>query len=134
MYSMIHTIKIETESSYAGRSDTYTVEACGESITITHEIGGFMHKKVKPETKKVSTEEFSQIEAAFDKLDLTKIYKESGGNFGCDGWTLKCTIGQIMSNISVMLWCPSKHKEYPETTKLLRACDMIFSLFPWAEK
>ena len=125
----MYNIKIETASSYAGRTDTYTVEPDEKSITITHETGGFMHKNVKPETKKLSYTDFRPIEDAFNKLDFTKVFKESGDLAGFDGWTLQCTIGKIMSDISVLLWCPSKHKDTPETTKLLRACEKVFALF-----
>ena len=61
---------------------------------------------------------------------LTKVFKESSDLVGCDGWTLRCTISKCMSDISVMLWCPSKSREIPETTKLLKACDMVFKMFP----
>lgn len=129
-YTEPYNITIETEASYAGRTDIYTVESCEDKFTITHEIGGFMHKKEKTATKKLSAAEFKPIEDAFNKLDFTKVFIESGDNFGCDGWTLKCTIGKVISNISVLLWCPSSHQDIPETTKLLKACDMIFNLFP----
>lgn len=38
-------IKIETAASYVGRTDTYTIQQEDKSIPITHEVGGFMHKK-----------------------------------------------------------------------------------------
>ena len=47
-------IKIETAASYVGRTDTYTIQQEDKSIPITHEVGGFMHKKEKPENKKLS--------------------------------------------------------------------------------
>ena len=126
----MYTITIEAAASYAGRIDTYTVKPDEKSVTITHEVSGFMNKNVKPETKKLSYTEFRPIKDAFNKLDFTKVFIESGDLSGCDGWTLQCTIGKTMSNISVLLWCPSKHKDTPETTKLLRACEKIFALVP----
>lgn len=89
-----------------------------------------MNKTVKIETKKLSAEEFLPIEATFDKPDFTKVYKESVNNFGCDGWSLKYTIGKIMSNLAVLVWFPSKHKNIPETTKLLKSCDKTYNIFP----
>ena len=83
----------------------------------------------KAEIKKLSHTEFRPIYDAFDVLDFTNIYKESGDLVGYDGWTLKCTISNIMSEISVKLWCPSESPEKPETTKLLQACEKVFSLF-----
>ena len=88
-----------------------------------------MHKKVKPETKQLSHVEFRPIFETFNDLDFTKAWKESGDFIGCDGWTLKCTISNISSEISVKLWCPSDSPETPETTKLLHACEKVFSLF-----
>lgn len=40
----MYNITIETAASYAGKSDTYTIEQGDKSIPITHEVGGFMHK------------------------------------------------------------------------------------------
>ena len=88
-----------------------------------------MHKKIKPETKKLSHTEFHSIFDAFNALNFTKIYQESGDLVGCDGWTLRCTISNVMSEISVQVWCPSESPEVPETTKLLRVCNMIADLF-----
>ena len=88
-----------------------------------------MHKKVKPETKKLSHTDFSPIYDAFNHLDFTKAWKESGDFAGCDGWTLKCTISNVSSEISVQLWCPEKDHSKPETTKLVEACEKVFSLF-----
>ena len=125
MYKII----IETTASYVGRTDTYTIEPEEKSILITHEVGGALNLGEKPEIIKLSTADYKPIEAAFDKLDFTKIFKESSDLIGYDGWTLKCTIKKGMSKISILLWCPSKSKEIPETTKLVKACDKVIKLF-----
>ena len=49
----MYNITIETAASYAGKSDTYTIEQGDKSIPVTHEVGGFMNKNVKPETTKL---------------------------------------------------------------------------------
>lgn len=126
---MFNSIIIEKEVSYMGRTDIYTIEQGDKSIPITHEVCGFMHKKVKPEIKKITHTEFRPIFDAFDGLDFTKAWKESGDLVGCDGWTLKCTISNVMSETSVKLWCPSESSDTPETTKILQACEKVFSLF-----
>ena len=123
------TITIKKEVSYMGRIDIYTIKYDDKSIPITHKVSGFMHKKVKPETKKLSHTDFSPIYDAFNHLDFTKAWKESGDFAGCDGWTLKCTISNVSSEISVQLWCPEKDHSKPETTKLVEACEKVFSLF-----
>ena len=43
----MYNITIETAASYAGKSDTYTIEQGDKSIPVTHEVGGFMNKNVK---------------------------------------------------------------------------------------
>ena len=126
---MFNTITIEKEVSYMGRTDIYTIEQGDKSIPITHEVGGFMHKKVKPETKKLSHTEFRPIFDAFNDLDFTKAWKEAGDVVGLDGWTLKCTISNVSTEISVKLWCPLESNETPETSKLLKACNKVFDLF-----
>ena len=88
-----------------------------------------MHKKEKAETKKLTHTDFRPIFDAFNELDFTKAWKESGDIVGMDGWTLKCTISNVSSEISVQLWCPSDSPETPETTKILQACEKVFSLF-----
>ena len=127
---MYTSITIERDVSYIGRKDTFTIENGDNSIPITLEVGGFMHKKVKPVTKKLSHTDFCPILDAFNALDFTKVYQESGDLVGCDGWTLRCTISNVMSEISVQVWCPSESPEAPATTKLLQACNMVFDLFP----
>ena len=126
---MFNKITIERDVSYIGRNDTFIISQGDKSIPITHEVGGFMHKKVKPESKKLSHTEFRPIFDAFNVLDFTKVFQESGDLVGCDGWTLRCTISNVMSEISVQVWCPSESPEVPATTKLLQACNMVFDLF-----
>lgn len=126
----MYNITIEKEVSYIGRTDVFTVEQGDKSIPITHEVSGFMHKKVKPETKKLSYTEYRPIADAFDNIDFQKVFKESGDLVGYDGWTLKVTLSNVMSGITVSLWCPSESPETPETTKLLIACNKVCDLFP----
>ena len=126
---MFNSITIKKEVSYIGRTDIYTIEQGDKSIPITHKVGGFMHKKVKPETKKLSHTDFRPIFDAFNALDFTKVWKESGDLAGFDGWTLECTIYHVSTEISIRLWCPEKDQSKPETTKLLEACEKVFSLF-----
>ncbi|MCR5436897.1 MAG: hypothetical protein K6E97_07525 [Treponema sp.] len=126
---MFNSITIEKEVSYMGRKDIYTIEQGDKSIPITHKVGGFMHKKEKAETKKLTHTDFRPIFDAFNELDFTKAWKESGDIVGYDGWTLKCTISNVSSETSVKLWCPAESPENPETTKLLQACEKVFSLF-----
>ena len=125
---MYNSITIENDGGM-GRTDIYTIEHGDRNVLITHEVGGFMHENEKPETKKLSREDFRPISDAFCDLDFTKAWKEAGNVVGLDGWTLKCTISNVSSEISVQLWCPSEAPEFPETTKLLHACESIFSLF-----
>ena len=125
----MYNIKIETAASYVGKSDTYITEQGDKSISITHETKDFMHKKIKPDTKKLSYTEYRPIADAFENIDFQKVFKESGDLVGYDGWTLKVTLSNVMSGISVSLWCPSESPETPETTKLLQACDKVCSLF-----
>ena len=126
---MFNSITIEKEVSYMGRKDIYIIEQGDKSIPITHKVGGLMHKKEKAETKKLTHTDFRPIFDAFNDLDFTKAWKESGDIVGYDGWTLKCTISNVSSEISVQLWCPSESPENPETTKLLKACEKVFDLF-----
>ena len=126
---MFNSITIEKEVSYIGRKDIYIIEQGDKSVLITHKVGGFMHKKEKAETKKLTHTDFRPIFDAFNELDFTKAWKESGDIVGYDGWTLKCTISNVSSEISVQLWCPSDSPETPETTKLIKACEKVFSLF-----
>ena len=126
---MYTSITIERDVSYIGRKDTFTIAQGDKSIPITYKVGGFMHKKVKPVTKNLSHTEFRPIYDAFNALDFTKVYQESGDLVGCDGWTLRCTISNVMSEISVQVWCPSESPEVPETTKLLQTCNKVFDLF-----
>ena len=50
---MFNSITIEKEVSYMGRKDIYIIEQGDKSIPITHKVGGFMHKKVNSEIKKL---------------------------------------------------------------------------------
>ena len=126
---MYKSIIIEKNVPFVGKTDIYTIERDDKAIPITHKVGGFMHEKVKPEIKKLSHADFRPVFDAFNNLDFTKAWKESGDLVGFDGWTLKCQIYHVASEISISLWCPEKHHSKPETTKLLEACEKVFSLF-----
>ncbi len=130
MLKPVYSIKIKTEAAYAGRTDTYTVAPEENSISITHEVGGFMNKNVKPESKTLSDTEYSSFLNSFKNIDFQKVFNESGELIGCDGWTLTVTFSNVMSGISVSLWCPSEDPEKPETTKLLKACNKVCNYFP----
>ena len=96
---MFNSITIEKEVSYMGRKDIYTIEQGDKSISIKHKVGGFMHKKEKAETKKLTHTDFRPIFDAFNELDFTNAWKESGDIVGFDGWILKCTISNVSSEI-----------------------------------
>ena len=125
-----YSITIKTEAAYAGRTDTYSVVTVDNTITIIHEVGGFMNKNVKPESKTLSDTEYSSFLDSFKNIDFQKVFHESGALVGCDGWTLTVTSSNVMSGISVSLWCPSEDPEKPETTKLLKACNKVCNYFP----
>ena len=126
----MYKITIERDSSYAGYYDTFTVEPSESSVSITHEAEGFMNKDVEPKTMTMSFKEYNPINEIFENINFSKILEESNVLMGYDGWILKCTISNGMTNVSVSLWCPEEDPAKPEITKLLKACDKLCNLFP----
>ena len=101
----------------------------------TTEIGGSIdHYYVCGRKRKlisitnISKEEFGSIVDTFDALDYTKIYGEIPFPTLKDGWTLYCTATRALTTITIEFRCPSKNEYYPETSKLLDACEHIFNL------
>ena len=118
------TIIIEKQEGWKPR-EIFKVERGDDSSLVTHEFEDFY--KTKPVKKKIPVAEYQKIAALFEALDFLKIFKE--GNDGLDGWTLQCTLQNGISAASVTIWCPEKDQSKPETTKLLEACEKVFSLF-----
>ena len=119
-------LTIEKDTSFEG-TETITIIQGNGTADFVYEVVGFKYNQ-KPVTKKTSCSESRLIFEAFEALNFTEIFKESGVFFGCDGWTLKCTL-RICSNIlSVSLWCPAKDTSKPETKKLLEACEMVYNI------
>lgn len=125
----MYNITLEKDSSYAGYDDFYTASLEDSFVSITHEAEGFMNIDTKSQTIELSLEDFKPIAAAFDNINFYTVLEESNILKGCDGWILKCTISKGMTKLTVSLWCPEEDSSKPETTKLLKACDMIFNLF-----
>lgn len=124
----MNTIIIEADVGYIGKKELYTVEWGDRSAAVTYAVKEF-GKRRKPVTKKIPVTDYQKIADAFLDLDFSEIYKESGDLVGFDGWTLKCTIQYVNTELSILLWCPSKDKSTPETTKLLEAYDLVTGLF-----
>lgn len=124
----MNTIIIEADVGYLWKKEIYTVEGGDRSSAVTYETEGFGKRK-KPVTKKIPVSDYQKIADAFSDLDFSEICKESSDLMGCDGWTLKCTFRKGMTVLSIVLWCPSKDKSIPETTKLLEACDLVTGMF-----
>ena len=126
---MHESIILEKNVPFFSSTDIYTIEQRDNFIAIVHKVGGSMQKKIKPEVKRFSYADIRQFFDLFNNLDFTKAWRESGNLVGFDGWTLKCKIYHAATEISIRLWCPSKDESNPETTKLLDACEKVFSLF-----
>ena len=126
----MYKIKIERDSRYAGYYDTFTVEPDETSVLITHEAEGFMNKDVKPKTITMLLKDYTPINNVFENINFSKILEESDILNGYDGWILKCTVSNGMTEVTVSLWCPEEDPSKPETTKLLKACNKVCDLFP----
>ncbi len=126
----MYKITIERDSSYAGLNDTFTVEPGETLVSITHETKGFMNKDEEQKTKNISLKKYTPINDVFENINFSKILEENDILIGYDGWILKCTVSNGMTEVTVSLWCPEKNPSKPETTKLLKACDKLFNLFP----
>ena len=125
----MYKITIVKDSSYAGYLDTYTVEQNGPSVLLTHEAEGFMNLDKEPHTRELSLQESQTISKSFENINFYKILEESDILMGYDGWILKCTVSNGMTEVTVSLWCPDEDPSKPETTKLLKACEKLFTIF-----
>ncbi len=126
----MYKITIVKDSSYAGYLDTFTVEQNGPAVFITHEAEGFMNSDKEPHTRELTLQESQNISKSFENINFYKILEESDILMGYDGWILKCTVSNGMTEVTVSLWCPDEDPSKPETTKLLKACDKVCDLFP----
>lgn len=126
----MYKIKIVKDSSCAGYLDTFTVEQNGLSVLLTHEAEGFMNLEKEPHIRELSLQDPQTISKSFENINFYKILEESDILMGDDGWILKCTVSNGMTEVTVSLWCPDKDPTKPETTKLLKACDKVCNLFP----
>lgn len=126
----MYKIKIVKDSSCAGYLDTFTVEQNGLSVLLTHEAEGFMNLEKEPHIRELSLQDPQTISKSFENINFYKNLEESDILMGDDGWILKCTVSNGMTEVTVSLWCPDKDPTKPETTKLLKACDKVCNLFP----
>lgn len=117
-------IKVEDSK---GKKDIFSISTTEEGGSIEHfYVCGRKRKQIS--TTNISKEEFGSIVDTFDALDYTKIYGEIPFPTLKDGWTLNCTATRAFITITIEVRCPSKNEYYPETSKLLDACEHIFNL------
>ena len=126
----MYNITLEKDSSYAGYDDIFTISTEESFVSITHDAEGFMNVDTKSKTIELSPKEYQPIAEAFENINFYTVLEESDILKGYDGWILKCTISKGMTELTISLWCPEEDASKPETTKLLKACDRIFDLFP----
>ena len=119
------TVIIEKEDGFKNK-ETYTLDS--DRCSLSYEVEGF-NKKSKPVNKSISQTDAKKINEAFSALDFSKIFKETDDLLGCDGWTLTCTLEYRMNQVSVNVWCPNNSTTKPETTKLVKACELLESVF-----
>ena len=119
------TVIVEKEDGFRNK-ETYTLEP--DYSSLTYEAEGF-NKKSKPVNKSISQTDAKKINEAFSALDFSKIFKETDDLLGCDGWTLTCTLEFRMNQVSVDVWCPNDSSSKPETAKLVKACELLESVF-----
>lgn len=119
------TVIVEKEDGFRNK-ETYTLEP--DYSSLTYEAEGF-NKKSKPVRKTISQTDIKKINEAFSALDFSKIFKETDDLLGMDGWTLTCTLEFRMNQVSVDVWCPNDSSSKPETAKLVKACELLESVF-----
>lgn len=119
------TVIVEKEDGFRNK-ETYTLEP--DYSSLTYEAEGF-NKKSKPVKKTISQTDIKKINEAFSALDFSKIFKETDDLLGMDGWTLTCTLEFRMNQVSVDVWCPNDSSSKPETAKLVKACELLESVF-----
>lgn len=122
------TVIVEKAASFNSK-EIFTLERGDKSASVTHEVVADFEEKAKTATKKFSLTDSKKIFNAFAALDFSKIFKESGELIGCDGWTLRCTLRNGTNELAVELWCPCEDVSKPETTKLIKACELVESFF-----
>lgn len=122
------TVIVEKEDGFRNK-ETYTLYS--DRCSISYETEGF-NKKSKLLNKSISQTDAKKINEAFSALDFSKIFKETDDLLGCDGWTLTCTLEFRMNQVSVDIWCPNNSSKKPETTKLVKACELLESVFEQA--
>jgi len=117
-------IKVEDSK---GKKDIFSISTTEEGGSIDHfYVCGRKRKQIS--TTNISKKEFGSIVDTFDALNYTKIYEEIPFPTLKDGWTLNCTATRAFTTITIEVRCPSKNEYYPETSKLLDACEHIFNL------
>lgn len=119
------TVIVEKEDGFRNK-ETYTLEP--DYSSLTYEAEGF-NKKSKPVKKTISQTDIKKINEVFSALDFSKIFKETDDLLGMDGWTLTCTLEFRMNQVSVDVWCPNDSSSKPETAKLVKACELLESVF-----
>ncbi len=119
------TVIVEKEDGFKNK-ETYTLDS--DRCSISYEAEGF-NKKSKPVDKSISQTDAKKINEAFSALDFSKIFKETDDLLGMDGWTLTCTLEYRMNQISIDVWCPNNSSTKHETTKLVKACELLESFF-----
>lgn len=122
------TVIIEKEDGFRNK-ETYTLDP--DRFSLSYEAEGY-NKKSKPVNKTVSQTDANKINEAFSALDFSKIFKETDDLLGMDGWTLTCTLEFRMNQVSVDVWCPNDSSSKPETVKLVKACELLESVFKQA--
>ena len=119
------TVIVEKEDGFRNK-ETYTLEP--DYSSLTYEAEGF-NKKSKPVKKTISQTDIKKINEAFSALDFSRIFKETDDLLGMDGWTLSCKLEFRMNQVSVEVWCPNDSSSKPETAKLVKACELLESVF-----
>ena len=121
------TLIFEKTDSYENKK-IYTLEPDGSSSILASKSEDF-NKKGKYVRKNISLAVTKKINDAFSALDFSKIFKETDDLIGNDGWTITCTLEFRMNQVSIDVWCPKGGSSKPETTKLVKACELFESIF-----
>ena len=114
--------------NYNGDTDVFTLSSEFNEFLILHEKGNF-NETDEVDEKTISKADFDKIAKAFFEINIIEVVNEQPDLMGLDGWILNCSIQNGTAKISARLWCPEKDQSKPETTKLLEACEKIFSFF-----
>ena len=114
--------------NYIRDTEVFTLSSEFNSFLILHEKGNFKETD-EVDKKTISKADFDKIAKAFSEINFTEVFNEQPDLMGLDGWILTCSIQNDTAKISAQIWCPEKDQSKPETTKLLEACEKVFSLF-----